>query len=60
MSSKGIREVDGKRLLAENLQCNVFSKPLFVCINESTILDELPAQHPWLLQKVFLFSTKLF
>lgn len=52
MSSKGIHEADGKRLLASHLQCSEFAKPVFVNINEDTNLEELPKQHPWLLEKV--------
>ena len=53
MSAKAIREATGKRLLNESL--GDAAKPCrFASVEEGTVLDSLPTQHPWLLTEVFI------
>ena len=53
MSAKGIREATGKDLLNRHLVGTVAAKAQFVSVDDSTDLDLLPTQHPWLTSEVF-------
>lgn len=49
MSSKAISEATGKQMLNKNLPQNVASLCQFVTVDETTNLEQLPSQNPWLL-----------
>lgn len=49
MSSKAIQEAVGKRILSNNLPSNLAANCQLVAIDETTNIDQLPLQHPWLL-----------
>lgn len=49
MSSKAILEATGKSILNKNLPQDVASVCQFVTVTETTNIDQLPSQNPWLL-----------
>ncbi|XP_065666505.1 ATP-citrate synthase isoform X2 [Hydra vulgaris] len=51
MSSKGIFEADGKRLLSCHLQCESFVKPQFLSVHADEDLSKSEDANPWLLEK---------
>ena len=52
MSSKAIAEIDGKRLLQEELNAEGFVKLQFVGVNEETDLEHLISSARWLKEEV--------
>ena len=54
MSSKAIAEIDGKRLLQEELNAEGFVKPQFVGVNEETNLEHLISSARWLKEQVYI------
>ena len=54
MSSKAIAEIDGKRLLQEELNAEGFVKLQFVGVNEETDLEHLISSARWLKEEVYV------